>query len=229
MHLRYRNPDVDFPLPEHSSLNVSPETHQEVRRNFAAMVEHLDECAGRLIAKVEERGELDNTLIVFSSDHGEMLGDYNLWQKLAPHQNSIGVPLMVAGPGVKPQEPCDKPTTILDLHATFLEYAGVKAPDSLDTRSLCGTFRGEDTHRKVVRSGLSAWRLAFDGRYKLIKGYDPEKRHGGNDWEPMHMPDAAQLQEERESLLWDITNNENENIASQHSDIVAELSRYLET
>ena len=230
MHQRYRNPDIDFPPPEHSNLNVSPETHQEVRRNFAAMVEHLDECVGRFIDKLKERGELDNTLIVFSSDHGEMLGDYNLWQKLAPHQNSIGVPLMIAGPGVTSQDPCNKPTTILDLHATFLETAGLPTPDNLDTRSLCRTLRGEpNTHRETVRSGLSAWRLAFDGRYKLIKGFDPDKRKGGNDWEPMHMPNAEQLQKERAPILWDITRNEYENVAEQHPDIVEKLSRYLGT
>ena len=45
-----------------------------------------------------QRGELENTVVVFTSDHGEMLGDYNQWQKLSPLQASVGVPLVIAGP-----------------------------------------------------------------------------------------------------------------------------------
>ena len=99
MHKLYRDPPIDFPQPTEPDGSASLEAHSEVRRNYAAMLEHLDECLGQLIAGVEARGELDNTLIVFGSDHGEMLGDYGQWQKQSPLQASIGVPLAVAGPG----------------------------------------------------------------------------------------------------------------------------------
>ena len=100
MHRWYREPSVAFPLPVFNTEDIAPETHQEVRRNWAATVEHLDSCLGRLVARVRERGDLDNTIIVFTSDHGEMLGDYDQWQKLSPLQASVGVPLVIAGPGV---------------------------------------------------------------------------------------------------------------------------------
>ena len=86
MHRWYREPPVDFPLPLFNTENISPETHQEVRRNWAATVEHLDQCLGRLLERVCARGDLENTVVVFTSDHGEMLGDYNQWQKLSPLQ-----------------------------------------------------------------------------------------------------------------------------------------------
>ena len=217
MHQLYRDPDVDFPPPLHSNLEVSAADHQEVRRNFAAMVEHLDQCLGRFVERLEERGELDNTLIVFSSAHGEMLGDYSQWQKLSPLQASVGVPLMIAGPGVATRGACAAPATILDLHATFLDVAGLEAGDEVDSRSMCQFLAGEkERHREVVLSGLSAWRLVFDGRYKLVRGYDPSKRRGGNDWEPMHVPagEAARLQQERDPILYDIEGDERETIGA---------------
>ncbi|MCZ6632012.1 MAG: sulfatase-like hydrolase/transferase [bacterium] len=232
MHALYRDPDINFPAPMHSDLNVSPEVHQEVRRNYAAMVEHLDECVGRFIAALEARDELDRTLIVFSSDHGEMLGDYGQWQKLSPLQASVGVPLVIAGAGVKSQGACDLPTTILDLHATFLDYAGLAPSDKIDSRSMRPLLnREQEAHRRVVYSGLSAWRMAFDGRYKLVKGYDPQKRRGGNDWEPMHVPteEAQSLQTEREPILYEVHNNEYQNTADHHPEVVADLSRHLES
>ena len=230
MHQLYRDPDVDFPPPLHSNLEVSAADHQEVRRNFAAMVEHLDQCLGRFVERLEERGELDNTLIVFSSDHGEMLGDYSQWQKLSPLQASVGVPLMIAGPGVATRGACAAPATILDLHATFLDVAGLEAGDEVDSRSMCQFLAGEkERHREVVLSGLSAWRLVFDGRYKLVRGYDPSKRRGGNDWEPMHVPaeEAARLQQERDPILYDIEGDERENIAAQHPEIAERLAQHF--
>ena len=230
MHQLYRDPDVAFPPPLHTDLEVSPAQHQEVRRNFAAMVEHLDECLGRFIARLEERGELDNTLVVFSSDHGEMLGDYSQWQKLSPLQASVGVPLMIAGPGVAARGACDVPATVLDLHATFLQCAGLEAGADVDSRSMGAFLTGEkERHREVVFSGLSAWRMVFDGRYKLVRGYDPAKRRGGNDWEPMHVPteEAARLQQEREEILYDVQGDERKNIAAQHPEIVARLAQHF--
>jgi choline-sulfatase len=78
MHQLYRGEHpTTFPQPVHSEFTppVSATQHQEVRRNFAAMVEDLDRNVGRVLAKLEAAGELDNTVVVFSADHGEMLGD----------------------------------------------------------------------------------------------------------------------------------------------------------
>jgi len=229
MHQLYRDPDVQFPHPEYADADVTAETHQEVRRNYAAMLEHLDDCLRQMLAKLAQRGELDNTLIVFTSDHGEMLGDYGQWQKLSPLQASIGVPFIVAGPGVLQRAPNNAPITTLDLHATFLDLAGV-TPGDVDSQSMRPLLAGEtDHHREVVLSGLSAWRLAYDGRYKLIRGYDPAKRTGGHNWEPMAVDpeEARQLQRDRPIYLYDTTNNELKNLAQEHPEIVARLDAYL--
>lgn len=76
MHERFRDPSVEFPLPVHSPGDLRDETHQEVRRNYAVMVEHLDRCLDSLVEAVEVRDDREETLVIFTSDHGELLGDY---------------------------------------------------------------------------------------------------------------------------------------------------------
>jgi arylsulfatase A-like enzyme len=231
MHGWYRDPDVTFPDAEHCDLDVSAETHQEIRRNYSAEVEHLDRCLGRLIDRVAERGELDETVIVYASDHGEMLGDHGQWQKMSPLQASIGVPLVVAGPGVADRDPYDGPATTMDLHATFLELAGLDPAPHVDSRSMVPLFRGDvDEHREVVTSGLSSWRLAYDGQHKLIEGYDPSLRFS-DEFEPMAVArdEVERRRAEREAILHDLEHNEVDNHASDRPDVVERLHESIES
>ena len=230
MHALYRNPDVDFPPPEHCDLDTTPTEHAQVRRNYAAMIEHLDECVGQLLAKLSARGELERTLIVFSSDHGEQLGDYGQWQKLTPLQASLGVPFIAAGPGVMAQAANPALVSLIDLHATFLECAGLDVPNDIDSRSLTHLLSGgHQTHRRVVYSDLSAWRLAYDGRYKYIVGYDPQKRHG-DQFEKMAVSaqETLRLQAERPAILFDTQRDEYTNIIDDEADITGYLRANLE-
>ena len=136
------------------------------------MVENIDRCVGLYLDLLEERGEMDNTLIVFSSDHGEMLGDHNAWGKGKPLHPSASVPLVISGPGVQQGITLDLPTTNLDLTATFLDYAGTDTPEDMDSRSLRNLLEGTtSTHRDIVLSGLGNWRMAYDGRYKYVEGF----------------------------------------------------------
>jgi arylsulfatase len=168
-----------FPQPIDCKV-CSPQTHQLIRQNYTAMVENIDRWVGVYLDKLRERGERENTLVVFSSDHGEMLGDHELWGKMVPYQPSVGVPLIVAGPGVKPRAPTDVLVNTLDLTATFLDYAGVARSDDMDSRSLRAYLEGQtDTHREFVSSALGQWQMVFDGRYKLIRGFAP-----GQSWPP---------------------------------------------
>ena len=162
-----------FPQPIDCHV-CSPETHELIRQDYTAMVENIDRWVGIYLDKLRERGELENTLVIFSSDHGEMLGDHNLWGKTQPYQPSVGVPLILAGPGVKPRTPTEVLVNTLDLTATFLDYAGVPRPDDMDSRSLRPYLEDRtQTHREFVSSALGQWRMVFDGRYKLISGFSP--------------------------------------------------------
>jgi arylsulfatase A-like enzyme len=229
MYETYRNPDVDFPEPVDPGQFVAPETHQEIRRNYAAMVEHLDQCVDRLLQKVEERGELEETLVVYVADHGEMLGDHGQWAKQSPLQASVGVPFVVAGPGVQNRGTVQDLATILDLHSTFLDYAGVEPAPDVDSRSMRGYLSGDvDRHRDIVYSALSSWRMVYDGQYKLVRGYDPAQRRG-DDHEPQAVGRriAARRREERPAILHEVSESETENLAQAHPDVVEDLSRRM--
>ena len=78
---------------------------------------------------LESRNFLDSTLIVFSSDHGDLLGDHGLPFKGNFYENSVNVPLIIAGPGVTSGEHCSSFIDWVDLHATFLTLAGINVPD----------------------------------------------------------------------------------------------------
>lgn len=166
--------DRKYPAPFGNS-EFDEETHQRIRQNYTAMVENLDRWTARYLEFLKDRGELDNTLIVVSSDHGEMLGDHGRWAKSIYWQASVGVPLVAAGPQVAKERVIDHPMTILDLTATWLDYGGAKPLPGMQSRSLRNVLEGRASRpRDAVVSGLNRWRLAFDGRFKLVRGAEPE-------------------------------------------------------
>jgi arylsulfatase A-like enzyme len=213
--MKQRWEDVMFPQPVQNT-QFSPEKHVEIRQNYAAMIENIDVWLGKYLDELEERGELENTLIVFSADHGEMLGDHNRWMKNVPYQPSVGVPLVISGPGVKSNEMIQSPTTTLDLTATFLDYAGISTPEFMDSRTLRPQLEGHsEASRKYVKSGLEEWRMVMNDRYKLIRGFD------------RHSKDRRVGQPG--SLLFDMQKDpiESKNLAETKPEVVEDLSRLL--
>ncbi len=167
--------DINFNQPNRNT-QFTARQHNEVRRNYSAMVENIDRWLSVYIDQIKKRGEWENTLIVYSSDHGEMLGDHNMWGKSKPHQPSIGIPLTIAGPGVKHGIISDALVSLMDLTATFLNYADLPVPQNMDSRSLIPVLTGAQTkHRDILKSGLNNWRTVFDGQYKLVEGYGKTK------------------------------------------------------
>lgn len=84
---------------------------------------------------------------------------------------SAGIPLVIAGPGVRRGVMTDALVVLHDLAATFLDLAGATALPDSDARSLRPVLAGQrNRHRPVVRSGLGRWDLVYDGRYKLVAG-----------------------------------------------------------
>lgn len=202
MEKRWRG--VGFPQPNRNT-QLTPENHVLVRENYAAMIENIDARIGEILDKVKQRGELANTLIAVASDHGEMLGDHNLWGKTQPYHGSTGVPLILNAPGLRPSVQ-HAPATTLDLTATFLDFAGLPVPRAIDSRSLRPLLNGAaSAARTHALSGMGKWRLVCRENFKYIRGF-------GN---------APQL--------FDLHNDphENENLASAKPQLAAELDRLL--
>ncbi len=216
--------DVDFPQPNRNS-EFTLQKHVEIRRNYAAMIENIDTWMGRLLAAVEERGEIDNTLVVFSSDHGEMLGDHGLWMKRLPQQASVGVPLVIAGPGVRRGASTPALVSLMDLAATFVDFAGAAVPQGMDSRSLRPVLDGSsDSHREFLLSGLNPWRCVTDGRLKLIRGHAGGKAVGGSNLPAYPAGDAGTA-----PLLYDIQEDpfENDDLARRAPSDVERLTKAM--
>lgn len=119
----------------------------EVRRAYFAMVSLVDDEVGRILAALEETGLDQNTIVVFTSDHGEMLGDHQLMLK-GPfmYDCAVKVPLIVRWPGVA--QPASRRSELVqwvDLAPTFLETAGVPIPHAMQGRSLVPLISGTDS------------------------------------------------------------------------------------
>lgn len=156
------------------------EANLEVRKNYAAMIENIDRLCGELIDVVKERGELENTLIVYASDHGEMMGDHGLYGKSKPDMASVHIPLVIDASCLDGKAALTNttPVELQDLAATFLDYAGIPMADSLESMSLRPVVEG---HKEKVRDyaiselirpnpcGLiNSFGTITDGRWKFI-------------------------------------------------------------
>ena len=174
--MRARWEGVDFPGP-HSTDEVDREGLLRNRQNYAAMIENIDSHVGRFLQAVEDRGETADTIVVYASDHGEMLGDHGRWGKSTWRQPSVGVPLVIAGPGVQSDATCGSPVVLHDLPVWFLERAGASPLPEADGRSLQPLLSDVTaTHREAVVSALGDWRAVTDGRYKLVVQRDQADR-----------------------------------------------------
>jgi arylsulfatase A-like enzyme len=123
-----------------------PRMPDETRRDLAvyyAVISHLDEQLGRIVAALEETGQLANTLVIYSADHGLAMGSHGLRGKQNMYEHSVGVPLIIRGPGI----PVDRRTAaqcyLRDLFPTVCDLCGVAIPESVQGRSLGPVLRGE--------------------------------------------------------------------------------------
>ena len=161
--------DRDLPGPVRNTKHNAEDLIRN-RQNYAAMIENIDRLIGEMIEEVAQRSELDNTIIIYSSDHGEMLGDFDRFGKNIWRYASAHVPLIIGGPGIKTGIATDALVDLTDITATILDYAGCEVLPEMYGRSLRPILEGKtDSHRDVVLSGLDGWKMAYDGRYKLVE------------------------------------------------------------
>lgn len=117
--------------------NTDPEFAIKVRKHYAACVSYADAQVGRLLERLDERGQRDNTIVVLWGDHGWHLGEHAIWGKHALFEESLRSPLIVSYPGLhKPGVPTDSIVETLDLFPTLCEIAGLPKPAFVDGVSL---------------------------------------------------------------------------------------------
>ncbi len=132
---------------------MTAEDHRLCRAGYWAMCDHIDTQVGRLIDALDQSGERENTLVIFTSDHGEMLGDHQLYVK-GPflYDSAIRVPLIVSLPGsISEGVTSDTMVELADLAPTLLDAAGISREPGMQAKSLWSVLTGVATeHRESV-------------------------------------------------------------------------------
>lgn len=185
-------------------LGPFPRTEHAVkvhRREYYALITHLDVQIGRILDALEASGENDNTWIFFTADHGLALGHHGLFGKQNLYDHSVRVPFIVAGPGVQASHRVETPIYLQDAMATSLELAGAARPDHVFFKSLLPLLSNTHTeppYPEIYGAYLELQRsITVDG-FKLIV-YPKAKRLRLYDLknDPMEMHDLAQLESHR--------------------------------
>lgn len=135
--------------------DVSPENTRKARRAYYAMVSYIDDCVGRIHSALKKSGLDDNTIIIFTSDHGDMLGERGLWYKFNPFEWSIRIPMIIRTPDCRKGISISTPVSLLDVTPTLLDYAHtqgrpahVEAFEGASLRPLL-IGKGDQTHDDI--------------------------------------------------------------------------------
>lgn len=162
------------------------------RREYYAIITHMDAQVGRILDALEASGKARNTVVFFTADHGLACGCHGLMGKQNQYDHSVRVPLFVAGPGVPKGNTVDAPVYLQDVMPTALEVAGVERPDHVEFRSLLPLIEGkaERTHDAIYGAYTpKKQRMITEDGYKLIlypEGQKARLYHVAEDPEELH-------------------------------------------
>ncbi|MCJ7438191.1 MAG: sulfatase-like hydrolase/transferase [Acidimicrobiia bacterium] len=146
---------------------------QGMRRAYAANVSIIDDALGRLLGVLDARGMLDNTWVLYTSDHGEMGGNHGLMSKCVLYEQSVRVPLLVRPPGGCEARVVDDLVEHLDVPATVRAIASAPPVPQSEGRSLLGYVHGNDPEARTVSVSENWGFAAFSTeRYKLVVDED---------------------------------------------------------
>ncbi|CAA6677997.1 MULTISPECIES: sulfatase-like hydrolase/transferase [unclassified Lentimonas] len=139
------------------------------RQEYFALITHMDDQIGRILAAIEASGKADNTYIVFTADHGLAVGHHGLTGKQNMYDHSVRVPFLVVGPGVSPSSQVDAPIYLQDVMATSLDLAGAST-DGVDFKSLVPLLKGESAEHydAIYGAYMNKQRMITQGDWKYI-------------------------------------------------------------
>ena len=148
-----------------------PEVIRSQLAEYYGMISHMDNEVGRILQCLRNNDLMENTIIVFASDHGLSLGSHGLMGKQNLYEHSMKAPLIVAGQGVPSNEERPALVYLHDIGPTILRMAGIDVPSEMEGKSLQGVISGEE---KGVRYSLfttyeTIQRAVRDQRWKLIR------------------------------------------------------------
>ncbi len=151
--------------------NMDPARLAGLRRAYYALGTHIDHQIRMVLGTLREEGMLNNTVVLFTCDHGEMLGNHRLWVKGHPFEDSCKIPMILLGPPgdgrVRPGTTDDRLVGLRDIMATLLDLAGLPAPASCEGLSMVGAKRRATYFSAHNCGAMGGYRMATDGRFKF--------------------------------------------------------------
>ena len=204
----------------------TPEIVQQHIADYYGMITHMDAEMGRVLNTLEATGHLDNTIIIYTADHGLAVGQHGLLGKQNLYNHSIHVPSIFAGPGIPEGKTVDALTYLYDVFPTVCDLTDVACPDTTEGCNLVPLMKG---HVERVRATLFAaykdiHRTITDGRWKLIRYYVSEETGAGTnciqffdlEQDPWEMTNLADLPEHADLIrslaadmqMWQIQTND---------------------
>ena len=144
-------------------------TRQIALASYYGLVTFMDRNLGRVLAALERCGAANDTLVIYSSDHGDNLGSRGLWGKSTMYEESVGVPMLIAGASIPAGRCSSTPVSLIDLHPTILDAVGIRKSPGTAGESLIGLAQAPDASDRAVFSEYHA-AGAVTGVFMLRKG-----------------------------------------------------------
>jgi iduronate 2-sulfatase len=127
---------------------------------YYASVAFMDAQVGKVLRKLEQQGLKDNTIVIFTSDHGYHLGEHDFWAKVSLRDESAGVPLIISVPGKKPAV-CDSLVELLDLYPTVSKLCGLPVQERLQGKDISTMFDNPDSEVRDAAFSVAPMRKGF--------------------------------------------------------------------
>lgn len=177
----------------------------EVLAAYYACVSFMDAQVGRILDRLDQLGLRDNTIVVFTSDHGYHLGEHDFWQKMSLHEESARIPLIVSAPGMDPAE-AECLAEQIDIYPTLAELCGLPVPEHCQGESLAGPMRdGGSTARTaaystkgnahLLRTDRWAYLVYNNGETELYDMHSDPRQFTNLANDPEHQTTRDELQE----------------------------------
>lgn len=158
--------------PDSLVASYDQQTMNRARAGYYGHMSHIDMQINRLFEALAEFGVRDDTVIMFVSDHGDMMGDHNLWRKGYPYEGSARIPMILAGPGIRQNHEDEQIAELRDVMPTLLQCAGIDIPGEVEGRSLLPSVEDADTRHPSRREWLHGEHTLFDQTLQWIRTGD---------------------------------------------------------
>ena len=147
-----------------------PELVREVIAMYYAVISHMDQQIGRIVQSLKDTKQLENTIVIFASDHGLGVGSHGLRGKQSMYEHTIGVPLIIQGPGIPKGARRNAQCYLRDLFPTMCELTGIKIPKTVEGKSLASILSGKEksVYDEIYGYFRDKQRMIRTDRWKLV-------------------------------------------------------------